>query len=1093
LSKDKKIPIQEFISEKKLNKILDIIKKSDDVEMNYDRIEMLLDDDFNVKDLGTNRIVFIHKKKKYSDYIFKVAGDSHGIEANFREFYNGDLDKHLTFSYSISKNGVFVVQEKVTRLTKDTMKEYKKDVREMLHVLSKKILLVDCKLTNFKNFGIRKNGKVCLLDHGDTVPLPKYQGNEIINVDEESYVSLKCKRMLEASAETKKLKQCCGKLKYSKNFDSLICENCGAVSAINDAYREFYGDKRIGSIKGSSLMLDKDFDPDEWKAHIEEYCIETMSHANIKNNNKKGDSNMKTKTINGTETVQVKGFWLPEPTNAILSNMYNSVRIGKVKPVDYLKAIGVEDVDDYKVRPIDHGDSSNVKNTVNPLNLAATRLIEKAESTGEFENKISYIEAANICGNIDFGNMKNIAALRNIMAADDKTAGVVYTEDGFSIRVKSAFNNNVKRETRTFEPFVSEKGPDNEFIVDEESEQETEMISEFVNDEISESEIETIDDKDYVEDYSKTNNSTIVDDIEDEPTSKGLVLSSDDIENAITEFNGEECVVIGKYAVPVSIIDQYLNEENGLYELPDKKMKLLIKSHNLSPKKYKLSNAQSIDEEIASIDENSIEIPEIKSDEIIEDSDESVDEELEVIEAGETIFDINNSEMVSDVCETVTNLAKESKSKDRFGYCYINPLEIIINCFKDKNLALPKNEYYTEKKLDESNIEIAIDPEQMNNLYKLFINIFEIYGTEYLESSPSAYYEEGTLGFLLSEFKDDRLEIEEQYKRSRNSYLKNPSENSIPFNLIESVLELNNSNTVFLNNDGNLYCQLSTDEENVFGRLEDFFIMLYDNTDDTEIYNNTVDKDIVKDWINAKREFYCENETFAKLQENLNPNTVFHLIRTALEFARFTASHFENSDVEFLDTFTDYYNDLEDDIFAFATETDDSDDSELLDNDYEINSDNDSNLNNKENEEEFDLTNNEVIDALRILTDSINKNNELLSQELDITRRSLDRINAIDKKLDNHFEANSSDEMPGDEMPGDEMPNKRNLTYSLDTDGDGRAIISFDINDLENKIFIVNHNGKALVLDLHALSKTAIDSTDDEYINVISFKTNALN
>ena len=55
----------------------------------------------------------------------------------------------------------------------------------MLAHLSKKILLVDCKMSNFKNFGIRDNGEVCLLDHGDTVPLKKCQDENIVNIDEE--------------------------------------------------------------------------------------------------------------------------------------------------------------------------------------------------------------------------------------------------------------------------------------------------------------------------------------------------------------------------------------------------------------------------------------------------------------------------------------------------------------------------------------------------------------------------------------------------------------------------------------------------------------------------------------------------------------------------------------------------------------------------------------------------------------------------------------------------------------------------------------------------------------------------------------------
>ena len=129
----KHLPISDFISEKKLSKLYDIIEKSaGDVEIAYDRIESCIEDDFDVKDTGTNRLIFVSKKDKYKDLIFKVAGDEHGRVANMREFYNGDLDKRLTYTYSVDSRGVFSVQERVTPFKHADMEERKKDVRDML-------------------------------------------------------------------------------------------------------------------------------------------------------------------------------------------------------------------------------------------------------------------------------------------------------------------------------------------------------------------------------------------------------------------------------------------------------------------------------------------------------------------------------------------------------------------------------------------------------------------------------------------------------------------------------------------------------------------------------------------------------------------------------------------------------------------------------------------------------------------------------------------------------------------------------------------------------------------------------------------------
>lgn len=350
-----KIPISEFISDKKLKKIRDIIDNADCLETAYDKIESLLSKKFVAHGLGTNRIVLKHRDKKFKGIIFKVAGDSHGIEANYREFYNGDLDKSLTYSYSISDDGLFVVQEEVTTFNSKDMEKHKKDVSKMLDKLSKKILLVDCRLSNFRNFGFRKNGEIVLLDHGDTVPLPKYQTDNIVNIDEESNVSLRCKKMINSHSE--KPKECGGKLKYVKGYAFLKCESCGATMLVNDAYREFYCNKNINVNIHNDFIDGLGFDVDEWSKQIKDYANSVMGDVNKESNKKcKGECEMKKeKMIDQTKCTQIRGYWVPEDIlgNPAYSMLVTSLKVGKISPKEFIKTIGLNPKD-YSVKIEDH-------------------------------------------------------------------------------------------------------------------------------------------------------------------------------------------------------------------------------------------------------------------------------------------------------------------------------------------------------------------------------------------------------------------------------------------------------------------------------------------------------------------------------------------------------------------------------------------------------------------------------------------------------------------------------------------------------------------------------------------------------------------
>ena len=398
--KFKKIPISKFISDKELSKINKIINSSESVDVAYDRIETLLDDNFKVKGLGTNRLIFIHKKDKFKDLVFKVAGDSHGVEANYREFYNGDLDKRLTFSYSISDDGLFLVQERVTVFDSKMMKEHKKEVRKILKHLSHKLLLVDCRISNFKNFGIRKNGDIVVLDHGDTVPLQNNQTNNIVNIDEESNVSLRCKRLKDAANE--KLKPCGGKLEYSKDYEYLICKKCGSIMNVNDAYKEFYGDSHVNANIHNDFISGLDFDPKAWSKVIKSYAKDKMSSVNKNNIKNEGECEMKEKVINGAKCRQMKGYWIPENylTNPAYTMLVNSMKLNKIKPKEFVKTIGL-DPSEYAVKIEDHTPNKNKEEWQKQLPVIVNeviKLINEHVANGETRFDIYYKEVEERCG-----------------------------------------------------------------------------------------------------------------------------------------------------------------------------------------------------------------------------------------------------------------------------------------------------------------------------------------------------------------------------------------------------------------------------------------------------------------------------------------------------------------------------------------------------------------------------------------------------------------------------------------------------------------------------------------------------------------------
>lgn len=457
----KKVPVSKFISEKKLDKLEDIVLHKSS-SYTTDMIERYVPDDLEVKSTGTNRIIYIHTKKKYEDLVFKIAYDSHGIEANFREFYNGDLDKRLTYSYSISKNGVFLVQERVRPLrSKDMTNKTKKELRKMLSKLENKLLLIDCKISNFANFGIRKNGDYCLLDHGDTIPFPKYQSDNCVNAEEEFNVALRCRGLKNG---IKNDEVCGGKLEYTEDYDMLVCKKCGKACSVNDAYKDIWGDSNDPKMKIDKNNLN--FDIDEWMDKVKTYCLDAMDYNKEKDN--KGEKNMiKTKKVGNEECRQMKGYWIPEKyfTSPRYAITISALRAGTMSPQEFIKSVGLSSKD-YKVTADDHKEyraENNKKESEKPIlnniisynkeietisksiielitHLIDNEILSKNNTTVE----ITYEKLSNDFG-ISIDTIRNISKdIYRVLINETFIFKVIYTKDKFVIIINNRIFNTDK-------------------------------------------------------------------------------------------------------------------------------------------------------------------------------------------------------------------------------------------------------------------------------------------------------------------------------------------------------------------------------------------------------------------------------------------------------------------------------------------------------------------------------------------------------------------------------------------------------------------------------------------------------------------------
>lgn len=185
---------------------------------------------------GTNRFaVFI------DGYVFKFALDKDGKRDNLAEFsMSQELQPFVIKVYEC--NGLIIVTEYVTVISREEFMNSKDQIRETLSYLSEGYLLGDvgCVTKNFVNWGYRDDGSLVILDFAY---IYRILGNEMtcggLNKDDTI-----CKELLE----------------YDENFNNLICPRCRKTYTFHDIRRKIskdYETRELNAIKQIAFKVTK--------------------------------------------------------------------------------------------------------------------------------------------------------------------------------------------------------------------------------------------------------------------------------------------------------------------------------------------------------------------------------------------------------------------------------------------------------------------------------------------------------------------------------------------------------------------------------------------------------------------------------------------------------------------------------------------------------------------------------------------------------------------------------------------------------------------------------------------------------------------
>lgn len=177
---------------------------------------------------GTNRYAIL-----IDGYVFKIAMDKDGVRDNWSEFsLSQELQPFVIKVYEC--NGLIIVTEYVTVISKEEFVNSKDEIRQTLSYLAQGYLLGDVGSVtkNFMNWGYRDDKSLVILDFAY---IYRVLGEEMICGGLNSDGSL-CQDILE----------------YDQDFNNLICPKCRKKYTFHDIRRKInreYEIKEISTIK----------------------------------------------------------------------------------------------------------------------------------------------------------------------------------------------------------------------------------------------------------------------------------------------------------------------------------------------------------------------------------------------------------------------------------------------------------------------------------------------------------------------------------------------------------------------------------------------------------------------------------------------------------------------------------------------------------------------------------------------------------------------------------------------------------------------------------------------------------------------------
>lgn len=163
--------------------------------------------------LGTNILTMVHPV--YPGVVFKIALDEYGVADNFNDCVLQDVVPHYARVFARHPSSIVSVQQRYIVMTQERMQMYYEQIISLLNKMKDYFLIADLSPDMFLNYGIDRNGDFVIIDGSDLYPLHQIKGK------------VRCKRIVGEHKKTGEFKYCEGKLKYTRDFKSLICEKCG--------------------------------------------------------------------------------------------------------------------------------------------------------------------------------------------------------------------------------------------------------------------------------------------------------------------------------------------------------------------------------------------------------------------------------------------------------------------------------------------------------------------------------------------------------------------------------------------------------------------------------------------------------------------------------------------------------------------------------------------------------------------------------------------------------------------------------------------------------------------------------------------------